>query len=347
MNTSYIKENLPRLMAISSPTGYTKNAADFIFNELKKFGYLPEYTNKGGVICNLSDSNTDNRSNSNSLLISAHIDTLGGMVAEVKSNGRLRLTKIGGLMANNTETENVTVIARDGKEFSGTFQLMNASVHVNPEYAKTERSFDNMEVLLDYDVKTKEDVDKFNIDTGCYVCFDPRTIITSEGYIKSRFLDDKLSAIILLDIAKHIKDDKISLKRDIYLHFTVYEEVGHGGCASIPVSVNEMLCVDMGCVGEGLSCNERQVSICVKDSGGPYDYSMVTKLITLAKENKIDFATDVYPFYGSDADAALSAGHDIKHSLIGAGVYASHGYERSHLDGVSNTFNLILAYIKD
>ena len=176
------------------------------------------------------------------------------------------------------------------------------------------------------------------------MCFEPRTRVTSSGYIKSRFLDDKLSAAILLAYGKYLKDEKIEPERAVYAHFTIYEEVGHGGSASVPDGVTEAWSVDMGCVGEGLMCTEREVSICAKDSGGPYNYEIVSHLVQLAKENNIGFAVDVYPHYGSDVETTLRAGNDIRHALIGPGVYASHGYERSHRDGAENTFRLIQAY---
>ena len=247
--------------------------------------------------------------------------------------------------ANNAEAENCRVYTRFSGKYEGTFQLNNASIHVNGDYNEEKRKYDAMEVVLDEKVKSKEDVEKLGIMAGDVVCFDPRTVVTDSGYIKSRFLDDKLSVGILLGYAKYLKEEKVEPERMIYHHVTVYEEVGHGGAASIPDGVTEVISVDMGCVGDGLSCDETQVSICAKDSRGPYNYDVVTGLIKAAKENDIDFAVDVYPYYGSDADVALTAGYDIRHGLIGSGVYASHGYERSHKDGVKNTFKLICAYL--
>ena len=185
----------------------------------------------------------------------------------------------------------------------------------------------------------------FNASSAiCSVPF-PRTVVTESGYIKSRFLDDKLSVGILLGYAKYLKDNQVKTARRIYQHITVFEEVGHGGSASIPADVSEILSVDMGCVGDGLSCKETQVSICAKDSGGPYHYDVVSALINAAKKNGIDFAVDVYPHYGSDAEAGLRSGHDCRHGLIGSGVYASHGYERSHIKGMENTLRLLQAYL--
>ena len=195
------------------------------------------------------------------------------------------------------------------------------------------------------EVFLREDVEKLGIMTGDFVCFDPRTTVTASGYIKSRFLDDKLSVGILLGYAKYLKEENVTPERMIYQHITVFEEVGHGGAASVPEGVTEVISVDMGCVGDGLACDETQVSICAKDSHGPYHYDVVNGLVKAAKENGIDFTVDVYPYYGSDADVALSAGYDVRHGLIGSGVYASHGYERSHVDGVKNTFELLKAYL--
>ena len=281
----------------------------------------------------------------NGLLLEAHTDTLGGMVAEIKGDGRLRLTPLGGMNANNAEAENVRIYTREGKVLEGTLQLCNASLHVNPQYNDTKRDWNTVEVVPDEAVSTREDVLALGIQVGDIVCFDPRTQRTASGYLKSRFLDDKLSVGILLGFAKYLSDTKTILKRRVYAHITVYEEVGHGGSGSVPAGVTEAISVDMGCVGNGVQCTERQVSICAKDSGGPYSYQVVGDLIAAAKKADADYAVDVYPYYGSDVEATLRGGYDLRHGLIGAGVYASHGYERSHIDGVYNTLKLIVSYL--
>lgn len=337
----YAANKTLELLNTDSPTGFTKQAAEWVKNEFEALGYSCVFTQKGGVLVDLGGQNSDD-----ALLLQAHTDTLGAMVAEIKDNGRLRLTNLGGMRAENAEAENLRVYTRDGKVIEGTFQLINASVHVNGEYADIKRTFDTSEAVLDEDVKSKQDVRDLGIEVGDIVCFEPRARITSTEYIKSRFLDDKLSVGILIAYAKYIKDSGISLKRRIYIHITVYEEVGHGGAASVPLGVSESISVDMGCVGEGLSCSEKQVSICAKDSHGPYSYEVVGKLIEAAKSEGADYAVDIYPHYGSDVEATLSAGADIRHGLIGAGVYASHGYERSHVDGVWNTLKVLEGYLK-
>ena len=336
----YIVEETKKLLEIDSPSGFTKAAADYVIKEYRALGYEPKQTVKGGVLTAIGGADQEN-----AVLLEAHMDTLGAMVCEIGANGRLKVTPIGGLNANNAEAENCRIYARFGEVFEGTMQLIDASVHVNGDYNEKKRTFDHMEVVLDEKVHTAEDVKKLGIMVGDFVCFNPRTTVIGSGYIKSRFLDDKLSVGILLGYAKYLKEEHVTPERMIYQHITVYEEVGHGGAASIPAGVTEVLSVDMGCVGEGLTCEETQVSICAKDSRGPYSYEVVTGLIRAAKEAGVDFAVDVYPYYGSDADVALTAGYDVRHGLIGAGVYASHGYERSHIDGVKNTFLLLKSYL--
>ena len=338
---AYILEETAALLKIDSPSGMTRKAALHVAARFAALGYACEITRKDGVLVNFGGGDKEN-----GLLLEAHMDTLGGMVAQIKSNGRLKITNIGGLNANNVETENCRVVTRDGGVYEGTAQLINASIHVNGEYNDTKRTFDTIEVVLDEDVKSAEDVKKLGISSGDYVCFDPRVVITQSGYIKSRFLDDKLSVGILLGYAKYLRDEGVTPKRAVYAHITSYEEVGHGGCASVPAGVTEAIAVDMGCVGEGLTCDERMVSICAKDRSGPFDYKVTNALIAAAKRMGANYAVDVYPFYSSDVATTLRAGHDVRHGLIGAGVYASHGYERSHVDGAVATLKVLAGYIE-
>ena len=333
-------DELKKLVSIDSPTGYTKAAAAHTMDRLRELGFTPELTNKGCILCCLGGEGRP-------VVFSAHLDTLGCMVAEVKGNGRLRLTRVGGMNANNAECENAKVYTRDGKVYEGCFQMNDPSVHVNGEYSKQERNWDNMELVLDEFTDSKDATEKLGIATGDYVCFDPRFRVTESGFIKSRFLDDKLSVAILLDLARRIKEEDIKLTRKVYIFITVFEEVGHGCSSGIPEDALDIISVDMGCVGQGLACREHQVSICVKDSHGPYNYDLTGELIETAKRLRLDYELDVYPYYGSDADAALDAGYDLRHGLIGAGVYASHGYERSHVKGAENTIKLVLGMVTE
>lgn len=333
-------EQAASLLAIDSPSGYTSHGAAWVKEAFEKLGFHTVQTVKGGVLVDLGGTDAQD-----GLLLEAHADTLGAMVSQIKGNGRLKLTSLGGMRPENAETENVRVYTRSGRVLEGTCQLCNASIHVNGSYGDTKRSWDTVEIVLDEDSTCAEDTRKLGIQVGDIVCFDPRTRRTASGYLKSRFLDDKLSVGILLGFARYLADHHIVPSRRVWIHVTVYEEVGHGGSASVPQGITEAISVDMGCVGDGLSCTERQVSICAKDSGGPYSYEVVGKLIDAATKTGADYAVDVYPFYGSDVEATLRSGADIRHGLIGAGVYASHGYERSHIDGVYNTLKVLTGYL--
>ena len=336
----YAWEQTANLLAIDSPSGYTHKAALWVKETFEALGFAAHITVKGGVIIDLGGKDEND-----GLLLEAHADTLGAMVAQVKGNGRLKMTALGGMNPNNAEAENVRVYTREGKIYEGTCQLCNASVHVNGDYSNAKRSWDTVEIVLDEEVNSAADAKKLGIEVGDMVCFDPRTRRTASGYLKSRFLDDKLSVGILLGLAKYLADNRITLSRRTWLHITVYEEVGHGCSGSVPAGLTEAISVDMGCVGDGLGCTEKQVSICAKDSGGPYNYEVVGKLIDAAKKTGADYAVDVYPFYGSDVEATLRAGADIRHGLIGPGVFASHGYERSHIEGVHNTLKGLCGYL--
>ena len=331
----YIGEQLKALTSIPSPTGFTRAVTDYVMKTLEEMGFAPERSTKGNVLVCLGGEGEP-------LVLASHVDTLGAMVRSIKDNGRLRPTTLGGHQWSTADGENCTVHTRDGRVYTGVVLNTEPSSHVADE--KVETLEKNMEILLDENVDTKDDVASLGIQTGDIIAMDPRTVITKSGYIKSRFLDDKLSASVLLGLARAVAAGEVKLTRKVSLLFTVYEEVGHGG-AFVPADTCEMISVDMGCVGDDLGCTERMVSICAKDSGGPYNYELVSALADTAKRLSLDYAIDVYPHYGSDVEATLRAGYDIRHGLIGPGVYASHNYERSHMDGVRNTYELLRAYI--
>ncbi len=337
---NYAVEQIQTLLKIPSPTGFTAKVTDYLLNELREMGYQPERTRKGNVICHLCDGD-------HPMLLSAHVDTLGAMVRSVKGNGRIRYTHIGGYQDATVETENCLVHTRDGRTYSGTVQSTRASQHVYKEMGADPRSEETLEIILDEIVKSAADVAKLGIGTGCFISWDPRVTLTESGFLKSRHLDDKASSGVLLAMARAIADGALKPVRSVDIMFTVHEEVGHGAAPLCSSSYEEMLVVDMGCVGADLACDETMVSICCKDSSGPYNYDMVCRLIRLAEENEICYAADIYPSYGSDASAAMRSGLDARHALIGPGVFASHGYERTHVKGIENTFRLACAYVRE
>jgi len=339
-NEDKIKYYLKSILSISSPSGYTQKIMDYINDELHILNVPHIITNKGAIVATLKGKNDDYQRT-----LSAHVDTLGAMVKKINPSGSLSLDPIGGYMMNSIEGENCTVETIDGETFTGTIQIIKPSVHISGDDARSlKRTPENMEVILDEKVSSKLEVDSLGITVGDFICFDARTQFTEKGFIKSRHLDDKASVAILLYAIKHIVDNNIELPYTTNIFISNYEEVGHGASASIPEKTKEFISVDMGCPGLDQNSSEYSVCICAKDSTGPYDLGMRKKLTQICKKENIDYKIDIYPHYGSDASAALKAGWDIKTALIGAGIFASHGYERTHMDSILCTLNLIIKY---
>ncbi|MCO6499963.1 MAG: M42 family metallopeptidase [Vicingus serpentipes] len=328
-------KTLKELLAIDSPTGYTDNASKYIFDLLTSYGYSPEYTNKGAVKCALGTNPTT--------AIAAHVDTLGGIVSGVKANGTLAFSLLGGLSLTGAEGEYVKIITHEGKSHTGTILLDNPSKHANSEKEKIQRSINNMHIRVDEEVYTKEDVQQLGIEVGDIICVDVKYQELKTGFIKSRFIDNKAGCYVLFEIARRLKEQGEELPVELF--FSNYEEVGHGACAGYATTVKDLLVIDMGVLGDDCQGNEVSCSICAKDSTGPYDYNFRKELVDLAKKNNIPYKVDVYPFYGSDGSAALRAGHDFRVALIGMGVAASHGTERTHIKGIEATIDLCMAYI--
>lgn len=335
-----LKIYMENLLSISSPSGYTHKVMEYIKNQLNILNVPYTITNKGALIITLEGKNKEYQRT-----FSAHVDTLGAMVKEIKSNGKLGISLIGGFMGNSIEGENCTILTINDITYSGTIQTVKPSVHISGNEAyDLKRNIENMEIVLDEKVFSKEDVLQLGIDVGDFVFLEPRTVITDKEFIKSRHLDDKASAAILLYSIEYITKYNIELPYTTNFFISNYEEVGHGAASSIPLATKEFISVDMGAPGLDQNSSEYSVCICAKDSSGPYDYELRKSLINICKEYDINYKIDIYPHYGSDASAALKAGFDIKTALIGPGVFASHAYERTHMDSVIATLNLILKY---
>lgn len=334
---NYIK----RLTSIPSPTGFTQEIMDYVFQEVSALGYTPSMTNKGSVLVTVTGADdTAHR------VVTAHLDTLGSMVRSIKGDGRLKLTKVGGFPWNMIEGENCTVhVAANGTTVSGTILVHQTSTHVYPNAGTVERTQSNMEVRLDAKVTSEAETRALGIEVGDFVSFDPRTIITETGFIKSRHLDDKVSGAILLNILRQLKNDNITLPYTTHFYFSNSEEVGQGANSSIPTQAVEYLAVDMGAIGDDQQTDEYTVSICAQDGSGPYHYMFRQHLVALAQAQDIPYKVDIYPYYSSDASAAMRAGADVKHALLGAGIESSHSYERTHISSVEATERLVTAYL--
>ena len=336
----FLMETAKALLTTDSPSGFTRRAVEVVEGIARELGYAVRRTNKGGLVIEVPG-----RERGKKVGLCAHIDTLGLMCRSIGPKGELMVTKIGGPLMPTLDGEYCKIYTRNGRVYTGTILSLSPASHVFDDAATRPRDEGNMYVRLDELVKTADDARALGIEVGDYICFDPKTTVTESGFLKSRFIDDKGSAACLLTLLKLMADAGVRPRYDAEIHLTVYEEVGHGG-ATIPWDLSELLAVDMGCVGLDLTCTEEQVSICAKDSSGPYDYDMVSRLVALAKEGGVDYAVDVYPHYSSDVSVAWKAGSDAKAALIGPGVQASHGMERTHFHGMRETIRLIALYLE-
>lgn len=326
------------ILAIDSPTGYCRKVINYVDEKAKALGYTTKRNEKGNLMIYVEGESDK------TIGFCAHVDTLGLMVRSIKADGTLAFTNLGGPIIPTLDGEYCRVWTRDNNVYTGTILSNSPASHVYEDATTAARKCETMHIRLDEVVKNKEDVTKLGIQNGDYIAIDPKTTITESGFIKSRFLDDKLSVAILFSVLKELKEKNIKPKHNIIMIISTYEEIGHGS-SNIPSEITELIAVDMGCIGKDLSCTEFDVSICAKDSSGPYDYEITGKLIELAKKHNLNYAVDIYPYYGSDVSAALRGGNNIRGGLIGPGVHASHGMERSHADAVDNTLKLLMAYI--
>jgi putative aminopeptidase FrvX len=341
IDTTYLMNFLTGLLNTPSPTGQAESGIQFTRQALQEFSELQITTTRKGALVAVwaGEQNDAPRA------LTAHVDTLGAMVKEIKGNGRLKLTKIGGYAWNTVEGEGCTVFTLNGKQIRGSLLLELSSSHVHGgQVAEAKRDDNNMEVRLDERTSSADETRQLGIQVGDFVAFDPRVEATS-GFIRSRHLDDKACVACILAAVKAIRDAGLKPAQTTYLHFSNYEEVGHGAAAGIPPEVTELVTVDMAAIGAGQNSDEFHASLCVKDSGGPYHHGLSRRLRELADEHGIPYKIDIYPYYGSDGEAFWRSGGDVAVALIGPGVDASHNYERTHLDALVATTQWVIAYL--
>lgn len=344
MQYPHVKETIMlirELVSIPSPSGNTGKVVEFCEQYVSDLGLDMKRNRKGGLLITIPGKNNELHR-----MLTAHVDTLGAMVKEIKPNGRLKLTMIGGFRWNSVEGEYCEIETASGHTYTGTILMKQTSVHVYKDAGDAKRNDNNIEVRIDEKVSNEEETRKLGINVGDFVSFDPRVQVTKSGYVKSRHLDDKASTAILLRLIRHIKEEKIELPYTTHFLISNNEEIGYGGNSNVTPETVEYLAVDMGALGEGQSSDEYTVSICAKDSSGPYHYGLRKHLVNLARDHGIDYKVDIYPYYGSDASAAIRSGHDIVHGLVGPGIESSHAFERTHESSLLNTEKLLFAYVQ-
>src|SRR3990172_3254053 len=341
IDRDYLTRTLEEPLNIPTPPGRADPAIDRVAAEFTTMGIDVRQTAKGGLVATLQGLGDDTPRG-----LTAHVDTLGAMVKEIKPNGRLRLTKIGGFAWNTVEGEGCTVFATSGSPVRGTLLIRKASGHVHgKDVAKMKRDDENMEIRLDARTSSETETLALGIQVGDFVAFDPRVEIGREGFIRSRHLDDKAAVACLLASVRALLQAEQRPSQRTTLHISNYEEVGHGAAGGLPGDLAELVAMDMAAVGEGQASDEFYTTICLKDSGGPYHAGLSARLRGLAEAEKIPYRLDIYPHYGSDGEAFWRAGADAQVALIGPGVDASHNYERTHTEALLATSRLALAYL--
>ena len=340
IDLDYVLKISKELIDIPSVVGFTDEVTKRVEKEIKKYGLKSFYTKKGALIATV-----DGEDNKEAKMISAHVDTIGGIVKRLKENGRLELTNLGGIIWAGVEGENVTIHAFNGKKYTGTLMPIKSSAHAYGDEAReTIRTTETVEVRLDEISNSKDDLEKLGIKIGDCASFEPRTVITESGYIKSRYLDDKLCIGQVFGYLKYLKENKLKPKNKLYIYFSNYEEIGHG-ISIIPEDVTEFIALDIGIVSPISMGDERKVSIAMKDNKTIYDTQVNRKLINCAEKNKIGYTLDLYNRYGSDASGVVLQMADVRIACIGPSVDGSHHYERTHIDGVKATIELMVAYL--
>jgi putative aminopeptidase FrvX len=342
IDMNYVVDFMVDLLKIPSPGGDTQESIEELIKEFKKMGIETIKTKKGSIIAVVKGEDDEDQK-----MVSAHIDTLGAMVTEIKPSGRLKLSNIGGFAWNSVEGENIVIKTVKGIKYSGTILPVKASIHVHSEdVINTIRTEENIEVRIDENVHTKEDTLKLGIGVGDFVSFETRTIVLENGYIKARHLDDKACVAAIFGVCKYLKDNNLKPKYTTHFYISNFEELGHG-ITVIPEKVNEHLALDIGTVGVGHTSDEHSVCICAKDSRTPYDFGFRKKLVELAEASNINYKVDVHYRYGSDASLAAIQGFDVNFACIGPGVDATHHYERTHIEAIENSIKLVIKYITE
>jgi putative aminopeptidase FrvX len=341
IDTAFLLDFLTKLLNTASPTGMAGPAITLTEATLKTFPALKlARTRKGALAATWSGEREDA-----ACALTAHVDTLGAMVKEIKSSGRLKLSRIGGFAWNAIENEGCTVFTSKGRQLRGSILLTKASTHVfGAEVNEMKRGEDTLEVRLDSRTASEKETRDLGVEVGDFIAFDARVEITG-GFVRSRHLDDKACVACLVTAVKVLAEAGLRPTRTTTLFISNYEEVGHGAATGIPAEVEELVVVDMAAVGEGQTSDEFHASLCVKDSGGPYDHGLSNRLRGLAEKHQIPYKVDIYPHYGSDGEAFWTAGGDVAVALIGPGVDASHSYERTHTEALVATTRWVLAYL--
>lgn len=339
IDKQYLIDSFKRIINVPSPVGYYVELNPVLEEMAQELGLSVARDNRSTTYITVPGKNPEK-----TIMVGAHADTLGMMVYKIEKDGKLRVRQLGGCNFNNLEGETVYVHTRDGRKYSGLFACQSHSVHVFEDARTLERNESTMMIILDQDISSKEEVQALGISNGDFVSIGPRMQLTENDYLKSRFIDDKGAIACVFSVLKYLKENNLQPVHDIIFAIPYNEEIGFGG-TYIPDGVSEYLAIDIGLIGPDLEGNEHSVSICAKDNASPYDYTLTNRLVECAKATDTKYALDVFYRYGTDANAAMRAGNNLRAAAFGMAVYCSHGMERTHLDGMLGTTNILLEYL--
>lgn len=339
VDREYLIRCMRELIQTPSPVGCYEEITPLIEAYAAELGYQISCDRKHTIYITV-----DGQDNTKTVMVGAHLDTLGLMVRRIDEDGSILVRQLGGVNYYSLEGETVTVHTRDGRRYTGLMACKSHSTHVFDDARTLTRDETTMMVRLDEKVSGKREVLELGISNGDIISIEPRFQYLPNGYIKSRFIDDKAGAAAVFAALKYMKEHELKPEYRTLLAFSFYEEINHGG-SYIPKEVEEMVAVDIGLIGPDYDGNERSVSICVKDNFSPYDRGLTNKLIGIAEEMGLSHAVDVFYRYGTDANAAVRAGNNVYAAAFGMACYCSHGMERTHVTGVEETVKLILGYL--
>ena len=337
----YLVDCFRRIVETPSPVGFYTLLNPVLKREAEQYGLSLIFDRRGTPYIEL-----EGQDNSKTVLVGAHADTVGFVIRRIDANGMIRVRNLGGINYASCEGETVTIHTRDGRSYTGLFACQYHSVHVFDEAKTAVRDENTCMVILDEPVTSKADVNALGIFNGDFVSVDPRCQVTPNGYLKSRFIDNKAAMACCFTMVKYLKENGLNPKYRTLLAFPYTEEIGFGG-TYVPEEVSEYVAMDIGLIGPDYDGNEFKVSICAKDNAAPYDHDLTTRMVNYAKKAGCDYAVDVFYRYGTDGNASVRAGNNLRACAFGMAVYCSHGVERTHLTGLENTVNLLLAYVLD
>ena len=341
VDSDYLIGSFLEIVNTPSPVGYPIEMNPLLKKYADSFGLPITFDNRSTAYMTM-----DGQDNSKTVVVGAHADTLGLMVRTIEKDGHLRVRNLGGINFNNIEGESVRILTRDGRSYTGLVCCQSHSTHVFDDARTLERNEKTMMVLLDEKVSSEEDVRALGIRHGDMVAIDPRPQFTASGFLKSRFIDNKGSIACVFAALKYLKDQGLKPRYRTIFAFPYREEIGQGG-TYVPPEASEYVAMDIGLIGPDYDGNEYSVSICAKDNAGTYDYNLTNRLLHYAEKAECDHALDIFYHYSTDANAAMRGGNNVANAAFGMAVYCSHGMERTHISGLKNTVNLLLAYLLD